>query len=137
MGKVRFFVIIIVTLLVYACKHKTDGPPGCVAGPGGNVMIIVYANHEGIPLPNYFSHPDTAFIKFGTTIAPGLNPAIYDTFYVGEPGEDHIHCMGLKCGDYFIFRTAWDSIANVSRYGGYGISIADTSGERVINVPVN
>ena len=82
-------------------------------------------------------HLDTAFIKFGTLSSPGTNPKNYDTYFVGEPGEDHIHCFGLKCGNYFIYRTAWDSVSNVRRYGGYGTSISDTEGGKSIIVTVN
>ncbi|MEI7982211.1 MAG: hypothetical protein WCI71_11205 [Bacteroidota bacterium] len=126
-----------VTLLVYACKHTPESPPACIAGRGGGVTIVVYALNGGIRLPNYYAHPDTAFVKFGTTISPGPDPAGYNTYYVSEPGEDHIHCMGLKCGDYFVYRTAWDSAANVVRYGGNGISIADTTGDMFLIVTVN
>ncbi len=129
--------IITVVIILNSCKHKVDAPPACVAGSGGSVTIVVYANHGGTSIPNYFTHLDTAFVKFGTTSSPGTNPVNYNTYYVSDPGEDHIHCKGLKCGDYYIYRTAWDSIANVSRYGGYGISFSETSGDKDINVVVN
>lgn len=114
--------------------HKPDNL--CVAGTGGDVTIIAYAKHDTTFLIDFKSHPDTAFIKFGTTKSPGTRPGIYDTFYIGLAGEDHIHCSGLKCGNYFVYRTAWDSVANLRRYGGFGISITDTSGEKVALVPV-
>jgi hypothetical protein len=135
--KITTATIITVVLILNACKHKADAPPACIAGSGGRVTIVAYADHGGTSLPNYFTHLDTAFIKFGTTQSPGTNPANYNTYYISDPGEDHIHCAGLKCGDYFIYRTAWDSIANVTRYGGYGISISDTSGDKLIHVVVN
>ena len=136
MKTVASVAIISVALVLSACRHKADTPPGCVAGPGGRVMIIVFANHDSVSIPNYYTHRDTAFIKFGTTSSPGTHPANYDTYFVGEPGEDHIHCPRLRCGDYFIYRTAWDSVANVSRYGGYGISFSDTTGFKIIYVAV-
>ena len=137
MRKCRFIIIIISGMLtVIACKHKPDIIP-CTAGTGGNLSIVAYATNGGISIPNYFTHPDTAFVKFGTLSSPGNNPVNYDTYYVGDPGEDHIHCYGLKCGDYFIFRTAWDSLDNVRRYGGYGISISDADGGKNIIVAVN
>jgi len=124
-------------LCLCACQHKAEAPPACIAGTGGGVTIVVYADHQGTSLPNYYTHLDTAYIKFGTTSSPGIHPADYSIFFVSEPGEDHIHCMGLKCGDYFIYRTAWDSVANITRYGGYGISFADTSGDKLVHVSVN
>jgi hypothetical protein len=135
--RVAIIIIITTVLIEIGCTHKPEGGPSCLAGSGGQVMIIVYANHNGISLPNYYSHLDTAFVKFGTTSSPGPDPSNYNTYFVSEPGEDHIHCMGLKCGDYYIYRTAWDSVANISRYGGYGISFSDTTGDKIIHVTVN
>jgi hypothetical protein len=136
MNKSTFIVIITVVLVVNACMHKPDIPP-CVAGTGGNLSIVAYAAHGNISIPNFYTHLDTAFVKFGILSSPGTNPINYDTYYVGDPGEDHIHCYGLKCGDYFIYRTAWDSVANVRRYGGYGINISDADGGKSIIVSVN
>jgi hypothetical protein len=130
-------VLMVLVLMVNACRHKEETPPVCIAGTGGNVTIVVYADHLGMPLLNFYSHPDTAFIRFGITVSPGTKPGDFSTYFVSEPGEDHIHCPGLKCGDYFIYRTAWDSVAGITRYGGYGISFSDTSGDKMIHVAVN
>jgi hypothetical protein len=135
--KISTATLAMIILFLNACKHKADEPPACVAGSGGGVMFVVYAFHNNISIPNYYTHPDTAFVKFGTTSSPGPDPLNYNTYFVSEAGEDHIHCTGLKCGDYFIYRTAWDSVAGVSRYGGYGISFSDTSGIKSVNVVVN
>jgi hypothetical protein len=128
--------VILVGLSVYACEHKPDVIP-CVAGSGGSVSIVVYAKHGNSTIPNYFTHPDTAFIKFGTKIFPGSKPSNYDIFFVGESAEDHIHCMGLKCGDYFIYRTAWDSVHHVTLYGGSPISFLETDQSKEIIIEVN
>ena len=136
MGRYRLINIFIVALMVNACMHKPDIIP-CKAGTGGNLSIVAHASYGNISIPNYSTHLDTAFVKFGTLSSPGTNPLNFDTYYVGDPGEDHIHCYGLKCGDYFIYRTAWDSVANVRRYGGYGVSITDAEGGKSIIVAVN
>jgi hypothetical protein len=125
-------------LVSSACKHDPTKPDSsCIAGHGGRVTIVVYANYGTTPLLNSVTHPDTAFIKFGTSEFPGKEPSFYDTAFIGEPGEDHIHCMGLKCGSYYIFRSAWDSAANISRYGGSGISFSDISGVKNLLIHVN
>jgi len=129
-------LILAILCIITSCEHKKESQPACVAGTGGNVILAVYAGFGGTNLPNYVTHPDTAFVKFGTTVSPGVNPGNYDIFFTGEPGEDHIHCPGLKCGDYFIYRTAWDSVANARRYGGLGITVTETSGEKEISVDV-
>ena len=136
MRKNRFINIIIVVFIVISCMHKPEIAP-CIAGTGGNLSIVAYAMHGDISIPNYYTHLDTAFVKFGTLHSPGTNASNYDTYYVSDPGEDHIHCYGLKCGNYFIYRTAWDSVANVRRYGGYGVSISDIEGGISIMVTVN
>ena len=136
MRKYKIINIIILVLIINACVHKPDIVQ-CIAGPGGNSSIVAYAAHGNIPIPNYYTHLDTAFVKFGTLSSPGTKPENYDTYYVSDPGEDHIHCYGLKCGNYFIYRTAWDSVSNVSLYGGYGTSISDPEGGKSIIVAVN
>jgi hypothetical protein len=129
-------LIVSIALLIVACKREQDAPI-CVAGSGGNVTIVVYANHGNTAIPNYATHGDTAFVKYGATVIPGTGPANYDTFFIGEPGEDHIHCENLKCGNYYVYRTVWDSVANVSRYGGSAIHIFETNGEKDIIISVN
>jgi len=137
MKKCSFIFIIIGGLIFNACSHKPDPGPKCTAGSGGILSIVAYANYGSTSIPNYYTHLDTAFVKFGTLSSSGTNPVSYDTYYVGEPGEDHIHCFGLKCGDYFIFRTAWDSVNNVRRYGGYGVSLPNADGGLSFIVAVN
>ena len=128
---------ILATLIILsACKHKAEIAPGCIAGPGGKMAVILFAVHDSTFLLNFPGHPDTAFVKFGTTSSPGTHPKDYDSFFIGDPGEDHIHCIGLKCGEYYFYRTAWDSAAHVSRYGGYGLILPDSAGFRLINVTV-
>lgn len=130
-------IIIAVVLIADACKKKQDDTPTCTAGSGGNVTFVVYAKHGSTSIPNYYTHLDTAFVRYGTTSSPGTNPSNYNTYFVSEPGEDHIHCTGMKCGDYFIYRTAWDSVTNTRRYGGQGISFSETSGEKDLIISVN
>jgi len=134
--KCKLIIISSVIIIVNSCKHEPDPGPPCRAGTGGSLSIVTYANYGTIHIPNYYTHRDTAFVKFGSLSSPGTNPVNYDTLFVGDPGEDHIHCNGLKCGDYFIFRTAWDSVDNVSRYGGYGVNLSEIGGGKVITVAV-
>jgi hypothetical protein len=133
-------ILIVAAALVFVitgCEHKAGEANNCIAGPGGSTMVVVYAKHDTTDLPNYYTHPDTAYVKYGTIVSPGTSSADFDTCFIGEPGEDHIHCMGMKCGDYYIYRTAWDSVAQLTRYGGYGISFTDTSGVKEIVIAVN
>lgn len=115
-------------LLIVSCKKKADSP-SCTAGGGGNAEIVVYAAHNGTILINSAQHPDTAFMKYGTTVSPGTAPAAYDAYYVSEAGEDHIHVTHLTCGSYYIYRTAFDTTNNMRYTGGLGISFTQTGGE--------
>lgn len=129
-GMLLFFIAI----LASACRHSDDMT--CMAGSGGDVEVVVYANHNGTNLINYL-HPDTAFVKYGTTTSPGNSPAIYDTYFVSEEFEDHIHVTHMKCGSYYIYRTAFDSVANKTYYGGLGITFSQTTGEIDTTIIVN
>lgn len=133
--KYRLFCGIALLALMASCSKKSDTQ--CVAGTGGKVAVVVFAKHNGVLIPNYESHPDTAFVKFNTTSSPGTNPSNYDTYFVGEGGEDHIHCEELKCGSYYIYRTAFDSVTNTRYTGGIGITVTQTSGEVDTTVVVN
>ena len=130
----KYLIAFIPLLFIMSNCRKSETQ--CVAGTGGHVNIVVYVNHNGNGILNYDSHPDTAFLKFNTLSSPGTAPANYDTFFVGEGGEDHIHCENLKCGSYFIYRTAFDSVSNSRYTGSLGISFTETAGEidTVVNV---
>ena len=84
--KISYLSILIVLLIAIACKHSPEALPTCMAGSGGNATIVVYAIHGGAAIPNYFTHTDTAFVKYGTTISPGANPINYDTYFISAPG---------------------------------------------------
>ena len=134
-------IVIAIAGLWIACKDDDDPAPVvpvCSAGKGGSVTIVSFAKHNGVPIINSSTNEDTAYIKFNTTTSPGLSPANYDTFYVSEEGEDHIHCAGLKCGDYFLYRTAFDTTGTGMRYSGTQVvNLTQTSGEKDVIVVVN
>ena len=121
--------------LMASCDKKKDTT--CVAGTGGKVAIVTFAKHNGVTIPNYESHSDTAYVKFNTLTSPGTNPSAYDTYFVGEAGEDHIHCEDLKCGSYYIYRTAFDSATNTRYSGGIGVNVTQTTGEVDTAIAVN
>lgn len=128
----------ILAVTVTSCNKKDDNPT-CTAGSGGNVSIVVFAKHAGNTIINTEQHPDTAYVKYGATTSPGTNPALYDTYYVSEEGEDHIHLTNLKCGNYYVYRTAFDSTTTPgTRYtGGTAVSFTKTSGEVDVDIDVN
>lgn len=130
----KYIPFLLLAVLLCNCRKPETS---CVAGTGGHVNIVVYASHNGTEIPNYGNHLDTAFIKFGTLTSPGTDPSQYDTYFVGEPGEDHVHCEDLKCGSYYIYRIAFDSITNTRYTGGVGVSFTKIGGEIDTTVNVN
>lgn len=131
---------LVAVIAVTSCNENKDTPvpvTQCTAGSGGNVTIVNYALHNGDTLLNYDSHPDTAFVKYSATTSPGTSPSNYDTYFVSEGGEDHIHIKGLKCGTYFIYRTAFDSVSNKRYTGSMSINFTQTSGEIDTAINVN
>lgn len=128
------------TVAVFSCrKDDTDdnSKTQCVAGTGGTISVAVFAVHSGDTLLNYESHPDTTFIKFNTTSSAGTSPSNYDTYFVSEAGEDHIHCSHLKCGSYYFYRTAFDSVNNARYTAGFPVTLASDSGNIDTFVNVN
>lgn len=131
----KYIPLLMLAVLLSNCRKSDE--TSCVAGPNGDVSIVVRASHNGTEIPNYGNHLDTAFVKYGTTTNPGTDPASYDTYFVGEPGEDHIHCEELKCGSYYIYRVAFDSVTNTRYTGGLGVSFTQIGGEIDTTINVN
>jgi hypothetical protein len=115
-----------------SCDKKED----CVAGTGGNVTIAAFPKHHGEVIYSQANYPDTAYLKFNTQDFPGESPLDYDLVVVAEEGEDHVHISGLKCGEYYIYMTGWDTSINQRVKGGIPYSFEQTSGEIDLTVPV-
>ena len=137
LSKNLFFLSSVFILLTFACNKNDD----CVAGSGGGVTIAAFPQHHGKPIysnakPGY---PDSAFVKFSppSNFIVTSNPADYDLVIAGEEGEDHVHIQNLKCGDYLIYMTGWDTSINQRVVGGIPYSFSQTSGEIDVNVPVS
>ena len=127
-----FFLSIVLILFTLSCNKKDE----CVAGTGGAVTIAAFPQHHTKPINGQQGYVDSAFVKFNSQSYPGPNPSDYDLVIAGEVGEDHVHIPNLKCGDYFIYMTGWDSSINERVKGGIPYSFTETSGELDLNVPV-
>jgi len=131
-----FFLTISFLLFSFSCSKKDD----CVAGAGGAVTIAAFPQHHGKPIYNDAKpgYPDSAFVKFSpsSNFVITSNPADYDLIFTGDSGEDHVHIQNLKCGDYIIYMTGWDTSINQRVSGGIPYSFSQTSGEIDLDVPV-
>jgi len=133
------FAVVIFLAPFAACKKEKK----CEAGTGGGLTLVAFAEHHGVKIFNLDStqqfpngYPDTVYVKFNTQDSPGLSPSNYDTYFVGEGGEDHIHLEGLKCGDYYFYAVGWDPSINERVFGGTKFSTSQNSGEVVVHIPV-
>lgn len=95
----------------------------CKEGANGDATIVVFLKHHGNVIPNNANHVDTVWVKFNAKDSPGSGTDKYDTYFVGEAGEDHVHCHDLKCGDYFLFGTGLDTTIGMRVSGGAHIKI--------------
>lgn len=125
-------LLAIATLGLGSCD-KDD----CDGGTDGDVNIVTFAVHNGDTLRNYAAHPDTAFVKFNAISSPGTSPSNFDTYFVGDAGEDHIHIEDLECGNYFIYRTAFDSVANKTYTGSTYVNVPEKAPDAVLYINVN
>lgn len=76
-------------------------------------------------------------VKFNTQNSPGINPTDYDLNIDADTTENHIEIENLKCGDYYIYMTAYDTAISEGVSGGIPTTIAEgATGEINLNVPV-
>lgn len=93
------------------------------AGTGGDATLVVFLKHHGNIIKNHVGWVDTVFVKFNTDELPGTKPSDFDTYFVGEAGEDHVHCEGLKTGKYYIYGAGIDSTGPYRVTGGMSVKI--------------
>ena len=130
--KAALTILVITVLSFSACKKNET----CSAGRGGSLTIVAFPQHHGKPIYNRAVYLDTIYVKFNTQDAPGTNTANYDTYFVGEAGEDHVHMEGLKCGDYYFLGAGFDTTINQRVVGGIPFSTDQKEGEIDLNIPV-
>jgi hypothetical protein len=109
----------------YSCKKN---------GLGGKATVVVFMKHHGNIIKNHIGYPDTVFIKFKASDLPGTTPDKFDTFFVGEEGEDHIHCKGLLPGKYFFYGVGMDSTGPYRVTGGLAVKIKNSEKKKEIDL---
>jgi hypothetical protein len=126
---ILFFIVGIIMLSIVSCSKP---------GTGGNATLVVFPQHHGRAIINHVGYPDTVFLKFGAKELPGLKAGDYDTYFIGKTGEDHVHCTGLKAGQYFLFGVGYDSTGLYRVAGGmsYKLKYKDRKSETDIDLAV-
>ena len=101
-------------------------------------MVAVFPKVEGRAVYNLEDYRDTAYVKFNTHASPGINASNFDLVVAGNAGEDHVHILNLKCGDYYIYMTGLDTILKKRVSGGIAITLTQNYGTEVdYEVPLN
>ena len=129
------FMLGFLLVAAVACKKDTK----CTAGTGGNLTLVAYLQHHEKTIPNQGNYPDSVFVKFNTQEYPGDLPGNYDIYFVGDSGKDYVHLKNLRCGNYYLFGTAYDTTSGTTGmrvFGGRPFSTSTTSGEIGINIAV-
>jgi hypothetical protein len=133
MNKLTLTAAVLLAATVLSCNRKDDND-SCVAGTGGNLTVVAFPQHHTKPIFNKADYPDTVFVKFSTQDAPAND--VYDTFFVGEAGEDHVHLTGLKCGTYYLFGAGYDTSIHQRVVGGVPFTTDKKDGELNVYIPV-
>ncbi len=130
MKKNLAFLFLLIPILVFSSCKK--------AGTGGDATLVVYLKHHEMPIPNHIGYPDTVFMKFNAKELPGTTAADFDTYFIGEEGEDHVHCENLKPGTYYLFGVGMDTTISSRVKGGFSVKIkhSDSKKETDINLQV-
>lgn len=136
---ILFLSLLVLIVGVQSCKKKCKE-----AGLGGNLTVVAFLQHHTKPIINHVGYSDTVYVKYNTQDFPGVtvpheNPPLtgFDTYFVGEEGEDHVHLEGLKCGDYYIYGVGMDTTGPYRVLGGIPFSTDKESGEVDLNLPVS
>ncbi|MFI5135527.1 MAG: hypothetical protein ACHQD9_06715 [Chitinophagales bacterium] len=126
--------MILALVMFNSCKKQNS----CIAGTGGPVMVAVFPKYDGRAVYNLQNYRDTAYVKFNTHNSPGTSTKDFDLVVSGNAGEDHVHLLNLKCGDYFIYMTGLDTTLNKRVSGGIPITLTQDYGIEVdYDVPLS
>jgi hypothetical protein len=128
--------ICLITVAVITSSSSCKKDDGCDAGTGGNLTVVAVLKHHSKVIYNQASYPDTVFVKFNSSEYPGANVSDYDTYFVGEAGEDHVHLENLKCGNYYFYGVGFDTTITQRVKGGIPFSTEQTDGEIDLDLPV-
>lgn len=131
-ASVLFATVLLIAIVASlpSCKKKCKE-----AGTGGSVTLVTKLYHHTELIPNKTSYLDTVYVKFNTQNGDS-NVANYNTYFVGEAGENHVHMEGLKCGDYYLYAVGFDSTINERVKGGIPYTFDKESGEIDLTIPV-
>ena len=104
----KYGILILCALILFSCKKN---------GTGGEAMITAYVNHKGNPV-----NLPTIYVKYGAKTQPSSPTTDYDQVIQGVH-ENHVHIKYLRYGNYYLYATGFDSIANRAVSGGLAVKV--------------
>lgn len=127
-------------LYIASCKKDTSTDPttpvsSCIADTGGTKTIIARLEHHIVNIPNQVSNPDTVWVKFNASNWSDA-PNNFSIRYIGVGGEDHINLTNLKCGNYFLFASGYDTSISSPVFGGINVTLSTTDSVVTKAIPV-
>lgn len=132
-----FLIFPLATLLMSmsGCKKSAT----CKAGSGGDVTLHIELQHHGFPIYSSTNYRDTVRIKFSAADFPGVSPSNYDIIQAGNASENFVNITGLKCGQYYLYTTGFDTSAtwNIRVVGGLPLNFSETTGTKTVVMPVS
>lgn len=125
--------LVISFLSIFSCRKE-----GCEAGTGGEVTLKIMPEHHGVAIYNSQNYRDTVYVKFNATDFPGPDRSNFDLIMWGNANENFVKVSGLKCGQYYIMVSGFDTSAqwNIRVVGGIPLNFSESSGEKAVTVPV-
>ncbi len=127
-------------IIIASCKKDSSTDPttpgvACIADSGGTKTIIARLEHHTVNIPNQISNPDTVWVKFNA-INWSDAPNNFSVRYIGVGGEDHINLTNLKCGNYFLYASGYDTSIASPVFGGINVTLSPS--DSIVNkaIPV-
>lgn len=123
-----FFLLCFTLFLITSCNKKDENK--CTAGSGGNVTLVLQPKHH-----SKLVRPITAYARYNSKDAPP-SMSNYDLVVAGDTTALNFKLTNLKCGDYYLFVTGYDTSINKEVKGGIPYTISEgASGEINLDVP--
>lgn len=131
MKNILFSIAAISTAVIFfsACKKKEENK--CTGGSGGSLTIVAFPKHHGA-----YTQARWVYVKYNTLRFQGINASDYDLQIEADSSANYIKIENVKCGDYYIYMLAFDSVVNHAVSGGVAFRAEQTTGEVNADVPV-
>lgn len=131
MNYIRTSTSTLFIIVICVCCGKKSKEIECAAGNGGRISLIVYPRHHGKPVLPY-----QVYVRFNATDAP-QTLSEYDINSTADTAEQSIKIRGLKCGQYYLYATGYDTSLRGNVKGGIPFTLdRNANSETIINIPV-